>query len=191
MKYRDKQQFASQICGGNSATGRKAGDFYPTPPEATSALLNFLNIPHESVIWECACGSGEMARVIANAGYKTISSDIENNGFGVPRIDFLTYQQEEKFDWIITNPPFSIAEKFIRRAWDTGKNFSFLLKTQFWNAACRIETFEECRPSYVLPLTWRPDFTGGGGALMDMSWIVWERGNSAETKFEILKKPKI
>jgi len=189
MDRKDKRQFASRISGGNSATGRKAGDFYPTPPEATIALLEFLSIPHGSVIWECACGRGDMARVIEALGYKTISTDIEDTGFGMSGIDFLTCEKRERFDWIITNPPFSIAEKFIRKAWETGKPFAFLLKSQFWNAARRIALFEECMPTYILPLTWRPDFTGAGGALMDMSWVVWMHENSDETKFHILKKP--
>ena len=30
----------SRICGGNTAYKRNASDFYPTPPEATQALLD-------------------------------------------------------------------------------------------------------------------------------------------------------
>ena len=190
MEDKDKRQFASRISGGNSAAGRKAGDFYPTPPEATIALLNFLDIPSDAVVWECACGSGMMAQAIEGAGYRTIATDIANMGFGTAGADFLTYQQAEKFDWIITNPPFSIAEKFVRKAWQYGKPFAFLLKAQFWNAARRIPLFEECPPTHILPLTWRPDFTGAGGALMDMSWVVWDRKHPISTMFHILRKPK-
>lgn len=190
MDTNNQRQFASRISGGNSATGRRAGDFYPTPPEVTVALLNYLNMPHHSIVWECACGTGDMARVIKEAGYETISSDIANTGYGIPGADFLTYEPGE-FDWIITNPPFSIAEKFILRAWDSGKPFAFLLKAQFWNAARRIPLFEDCPPSHVLPLTWRPDFTGAGGALMDMTWVVWRYGTGERTNFNILKKPEL
>lgn len=190
MEDKDKRQFASRISGGNSATGRKAGDFYPTPPEATIALLNFLHIPSNSIVWECACGSGMMSQAIRAMGYQTISTDIEDMGFGMAGIDFLTYQQEERFDWIITNPPFSIAEKFVRKAWEYNKPFAFLLKAQFWNAVRRIPLFEECPPTHILPLTWRPDFTGAGGALMDMSWVVWNGKNPTSTEYHILKKPE-
>lgn len=126
MKDKDRRQFASRISGGNSATGRKAGDFYPTPPEATIALLKFLHILSDSVVWECACGGGMMSRAIEKVGYETISTDVEDMGFGYAGIDFLTCQMEEKFDWIITNPPFSAAEKFIRKAWEYEKPFAFL-----------------------------------------------------------------
>lgn len=42
--------FGSRIAGGNSAVGRRAWDFYQTPPEATLALLNFLGIPKGATI---------------------------------------------------------------------------------------------------------------------------------------------
>lgn len=83
--------FGSRIAGGNSAAGRRAWDFYQTPPEATLALLNFLGIPKGATVWECACGNGEMSRTIEAAGYDIISSDIENHGFGRGGIDFITY----------------------------------------------------------------------------------------------------
>ena len=186
-----EKQFASRIVGGNSATGRRSRDFYPTPPEATIALLDFLNIPAGAKIWECACGSGEMSKTIEAEGYKVISSDIEDRGFGTCGIDFVTYRKSDPFEWIITNPPFVLAEQFIRKAWEYEKPFAFLLKIKFWNAARRVRLFEECRPSYILPLTWRPDFTGGGASLMDMLWTVWERRTVSGVIFQPLKKPDI
>ncbi len=36
---------ASRIAGGNTAYKRVASDFYPTPPEATVALMDFLDLP--------------------------------------------------------------------------------------------------------------------------------------------------
>ena len=80
-------------------------------------------------------------------------------------------------DWIITNPPFSLAEKFIERAWEFKKPFALLLKSQYWHAARRYDLFERCTPSAIFPLTWRPDFLGEGGSpLMDVMWVVWKFG---------------
>ena len=36
---------ASRINGGNGSKKRAAHDFYPTPPEVTIALINFLRLP--------------------------------------------------------------------------------------------------------------------------------------------------
>lgn len=59
---------ASQIMGGNGAKARKAADLYPTPPEVTVALMRFLKLPGETVVWEPARGQGDMVRALANCG---------------------------------------------------------------------------------------------------------------------------
>lgn len=41
---------------------RRKNDFYPTPPECTQALIDFLKIPKGATIWECACGDGAIMR---------------------------------------------------------------------------------------------------------------------------------
>lgn len=184
---------ASRISGGNSATGRRQSDFYPTPPEATIALLQFLDLPGETVVWEPACGEGDMVRAIWGFGLHCYGTDI-NAGQ-----DFLTYRNEEAFNWIITNPPFSLAEEFIRHAAKIGKPFAMLLKSQYWHAAKRAQLFHEIPPSYVLPLTWRPDFLfkerngkKGASPLMDVMWCVWlsPRTRSAQTVYQPLEKPR-
>lgn len=184
---------ASRISGGNSATGRRQSDFYPTPPEATIALLQFLDLPGETVVWEPACGEGDMVRAIWGFGLHCYGTDI-NEGQ-----DFLTYRNEEAFDWIITNPPFSLAEAFIRCAAKIGKPFAMLLKSQYWHAAKRAQLFHEIPPSYVLPLTWRLDFLfkerngkKGASPLMDVMWCVWltPQRQGEQTTYQPLEKPR-
>lgn len=166
----DKLQ-ASRIIGGNTAYKRVESDFYPTPPEPTIALINFLQLPKDNVIWEPACGKGDMSSVIKNMGYKVKESDIDRGD------DFLKCPFFE-CDWIITNPPFSLSEQFIRRAFEHKRPFAFLLKCQYWHAKKRLSLFEETHPTYILPLTWRVDFLkkkrGKGAPPMDVMWVVWD-----------------
>ena len=58
-------------------TNRQKDDFYPTPPEATIALLNSEKFG-EGTIWECACGNGAMSKVLKDSGYKVYSSDLND-----------------------------------------------------------------------------------------------------------------
>ena len=46
--------FHTKIVGANPAEKRSEMDFYPTPPEVTEALLQFLDLPKTTVIWEPA-----------------------------------------------------------------------------------------------------------------------------------------
>lgn len=186
---------ASRISGGNSATGRRKSDFYPTPPEATIALLKYLRLLRCTRIWEPAAGEGDMAAAMRECGYTVYESDIATG------TDFLKSDLAEtgvKYDWIITNPPFSEAEAFIRRAWRIGKPFAFLLKAQFWHAGKRRQLFEECTPTLILPLTWQPDFFfkeraegEKGSPLMDVQWCVWNPNNlhRAGTMYWPLARP--
>ena len=174
------------IAGGGDPAKRSKADFYPTPPDVTVALLKTGLVPKVADIWECACGDGRLLNVLTKRGYTAVGSDIQD-GF-----DFL--QQREMFfgtDWIITNPPFSLAEEFIEHAADLGVPFAFLLKANFWNAARRFPLFVDYPPSYVLPLTWRPDFlfgAGGGAPLMDCAWNVW-LPDDRSTTFRPLPRP--
>lgn len=173
----------SQINGANSSYGRRSSDFYPTPPDVTVALLNFLSLPSETRIWEPACGDGRMVRVLQDAGYEVVGTDIQSG------VDFLTTPFIE-CDWIITNPPFNKAAEFIQRCLDYERPFALLLKSQYWNAAKRFNLFKQSQPSWFLPLTWRPDFTGKGQAMMDMAWCIWDKCSVGETKFKPLERPR-
>src|SRR6516165_6856121 len=66
----------------NSGFRRKKLDDYPTPPWVTEALLPHLPA-RVRTIWEPAAGSGQMARVLKQAGYAVRASDISQG------IDFL------------------------------------------------------------------------------------------------------
>lgn len=172
------------VLANRSAVDRNKTDFYETPPEVTVALLDFLEsknlIAPGCMIWEPACGRGKMTRVMLDRGYAVMGTDLHPEIDGLPSVDFLT--AETPCNWIITNPPFSLATDFIRHALELGKPCAFLLKSQFWHAKSRLQLFRDNPPSYVLPLTWRPDFLYGaksGSPTMEILWTVWGGGHDA------------
>ena len=183
---------ANRIVGAGAKDNRKAGDFYPTPKDVTAALINLICqfLPNGGVIWEPACGENDMADTIRERGYSVVATDI------LTGTDFLTAPVPDGTAWIITNPPFSLAEQFIRRAYQTELPFAFLLKSQFWHAAGRLPLFEECTPTVIAPLTWRPDFNfksgKRGSPLMDVIWCIWfpRHTLSKYPQYVPLSKPK-
>ena len=74
-----------------SAIDRQKTEFYPTPAEATMALLNYLKIPKGSLIWEPACGEGHMVEVMRESGYNVIATELYDRGYGLTGIDYLKY----------------------------------------------------------------------------------------------------
>lgn len=183
-------KLGSRIVGGNSAYGRAESDFYPTPPEATVALMEFLRIPKGKLIWEPACGEGDMVEAIGQIGYNCIGTDIRSGK------DFLT-TDKIPCDWIITNPPFSLAEQFIKRCVEHNVNFALLLKSQYWHSKKRYPLFFSFPPKFILSLTWRPDFLfkkrGSGSPLMDVMWCVWYPSEFpiVHTRYVPLTKPEV
>lgn len=165
------KNLGAAMVGGNGK--RRADDFYPTPPEATEALcLAGLLDPAMKDAWEPACGDGAMARVLLRHGYEVVATDLVDRGFGHVQ-DFLK-TTAPLADTIITNPPFNLAEAFIRHANEIGTSqIAMLLKSTFWHAAKRIPLFNKYPPAVIAPLTWRLDFTGGGAPTMDCVWVVW------------------
>lgn len=92
-----------------------ADNFYPTPPEATRALLSVEDF--DGPIWEPACGEGHIARVLETAGLPVIATDLNDRGYGVADVDFLM-QRVMRGKHIVTNPPYGsgLADAFIERS---------------------------------------------------------------------------
>lgn len=168
-----------------NGSNRPSTDFYPTPPEVTEALMDFL-LPYlpKTTIWEPAAGEGDMVEVLSKYG-DVLATDL-STGY-----DYLATPVPGGTGAIITNPPFKLAEKFILKAVREAPVVAMLLKTQYWHARSRYDLFQEHPPSFVLPLTWRPNFlfkTGlGGSPTMDVAWSVWIKGVPG-TQYKPLKK---
>ena len=186
------------LANGGNQERRRDLDFYPTPPDVTLALVNFLNLRGRR-IWEPACGDGAMCKVLAEAGNFVLASDIASVCHGHGGMDFLAKDlrnsrlagDSRSFDAIVTNPPFNISEQFIRHALTQAPLVAMVLKSQYWHAAKRRKLFADHPPAWVLALTWRPDFMAGerGGApTMDCIWTVWQEGVT-DTRYRQLARP--
>ena len=174
------------MAGGNGK--RRAGDFYPTPWAATEAMRRALSLPR--AVWEPACGDGALARALERHGHILTCSDIEPRMDGAAKLDFVNQNVAVKRTGrfaIVTNPPFSLAESFIRRSLSITPQVVLLLKANYWNAASRLPLYAEHPPSRVMPLTFRIDVTGQGNPTMDVCWYAWGFEGPA---FMPLPKPK-
>lgn len=123
----------------NSGYRRKRNDAYFTPSWVTEALLP--HIPKRiNQVWEPACGRGAIADVLRKRIQLIHRTDL-NTGH-----DFLTTKHEN--DSVITNPPYGLAEEFIRRAlevtWKRRGFVAMLLATDFDHAKRRQYLFGGC-----------------------------------------------
>lgn len=153
---------------GQAAYPRRALDHYPTIDEdVTRVLLPVLGeigFRSRHLVWECAAGAGDMAKVIVTRFPEVIATDIEPKSDRVDTLDFLTELPPEitDVDLIITNPPYDIADAFFTRAAELAASHgihSFMVcRNEFDSAsdAPRADVFlgEYFRGKF--PLRWRP-----------------------------------
>jgi hypothetical protein len=109
-----------------------------TPEEAILPLIPFLD--KTEIIWDCAYGSGRLAEHLRKFGFKVI---------GGGDLDF--FKEELDCDIILTNPPYSIKDKFLERAFKLGKPFAFLLPTKALGEQKRGRMFKEYGIQLIIP----------------------------------------
>ena len=169
---------AQSIVG--TSKGRNWHDFYPTPRAATEALLGVEKFDGE--IWECACGDGAISKVLAEHGYTVKSSDLINRGYGETPVDFLLMPRENVTDNIVTNPPYGLAEEFVRTALGASRRkVAMLCKLAFLEGERRKRMFETTPLARVHVFSKRITMTRNGdempnGGMIAFAWFVWEHG---------------
>lgn len=167
--------------------GRPDDDFYPTSPQTTQALLG--RVIFDGEIWECACGRGDMSKVLESHGYYVISTDLNDYGYGQAGVDFLKTTKLLAPN-IVTNPPFKLAEKFLLHGIQLkAERICLLLKLSFLEGAARRSLFKLYPPSWVHVFSKRILLTRNGekprgSGMIAFAWFEWEKGFSGNPKID-------
>lgn len=170
------------------ALKERPGDRYDTPLQAVRALLRAEPLPH--VIWEPACGKGNIVRVLREAGHQVIATDLNNRGCpdSLDRIDFLLPTRVDDVQAIVTNPPFSLAEKFVATALERAPTVIMLLRWAFYESQRRTPILEGCGLKRIhcfrkrLPMMHRENWGGRKASSgIAFAWFVWDRNYTGET----------
>lgn len=158
-------------------------DDFPTPPWATRAFIShyFDDDLSDASVWEPACGRGHMAQVFHEFFGAVRASDVFEYGYGEVQ-DFLTgLTALRSVDWVITNPPFRLAEDFLVRGRQVArKGVALLTRTVFIESVGRYErVFKNAPPSTVVQYTERVPMIKGrvdrkASTATGYAWLVWD-----------------
>lgn len=172
-------------------------DDFPTPPWATRALMEHVLVPTEKhnakewfgdqSCWEPACNRGFMARPLAEYFGRVYATDVKRYGWEGQAIalDFLMPGTGIVTpDWIITNPPFRLADQFALRCLELAprEGFALLVRTSFLEGRKRYaELFSKNPPSVVAQFAERVPMVEGrfdpfASTATSYCWLVWDRG---------------
>lgn len=101
----------------------KASDEVYTPAYAVQPLVKYLQqFNPEATIW-CPFDMdySNYVKIFTEAGFKVIRSHIDEGQ------NFFFYEPEEKYDIIISNPPFSQKDNVLKRLFELDKPYAMLL----------------------------------------------------------------
>lgn len=168
-------------------------DDFPTPPWATRALLAHVLYgigPERRIAWEPAANRGHMVRPLRECFAAVYASDVHSYGVGFEVRDFLLPDlQKRPVDWIITNPPFRLAQQFAQRALELAEQgVALLVRTQWLAGRDRYESlFAFHAPTVVAQFVERVPMLRGrldpkGSTATDYAWVVWTKPAPAETR---------
>lgn len=153
----------TSLAGMSPTRSRVENDYYATPFEATEAILSREEL-HGSIL-EPAAGEGHISKVLREhyPNSQIISTDLvqRDDRFGcgiVGGVDFLTENYPEKFNNVITNPPFSLAKEFAEKA-------LYVFSKRVNPLRNGLEVDENGKP-------W--------SSTMCFAWFVWEHGYTGE-----------
>jgi hypothetical protein len=138
---------------------------------------------------EPACGVGHMVKVLAEYFGQVKSADIHDYAYGDVR-DFLKGPLAvDSLDWVVTNPPFRLAEEFVQRALQIArKGVAILARTVFIESVGRHERlFQVHPPAKFAQFTERVPMVKGrldrkASTATGYGWLVWEKGHTGGTQ---------
>lgn len=122
----------------------KASDEIYTPDYAVRPLLKYLegcccNKPLYTIWCPFDKEDSEFVRIFREEGYKVIATHIDNGQ------NFFYYEPEEHYDFIISNPPFSIKDDVIKRLYELKTPYAILLPIPALQGQKRFPYMKDCQ----------------------------------------------
>jgi hypothetical protein len=123
-----------------------------------------------------------MAKVLKEYFGNVGSSDAYAYGYGTVREDLTHPYETNSWDWVITNPPFRLAEEFVLRSLMVArKGVAILARTVFLESVGRYQAiFKDTPPTKFAQFVERVPMVKGrldgrASTATSYAWLVWEK----------------
>lgn len=169
---------------GMSRRGNKS-DYYLTPPMCIHALLENHAIDKNARILDPCCGAGIIGSVLRDHGYHNIVEEDILSGN-----DFLKKNYDDCFDLVISNPPYSLKNQFIKKGLLEAKEVIYILPANVINYNEFQENFLDVpwykgrylmRPKFFMADNYNNNLPRRGG-ISSYAWFIWDTNNGLSGK---------
>lgn len=179
---------------------RAEGDFYRSPTNAVSLLLDALGRPlTDGVVLDAGAGDGRLTEPLVKAGYKVVGVEISDRDEApylpiFTGVDFLAddFKAPAGLGAVVSNPPYrkEDSEAFVRKAIEiipVGGSAHFLLRHAWMCAASRadlmplLRQITICGRLRMMPFDREHD-DKGLRPMTDFSWFSFEKGWTGDTR---------
>jgi len=176
---------------------RQKNDYYATPPEDTEKFLKVYDVSKFKKILEPACGEGHLSEVLKKYNKNVTSYDLIDRGYQDKQVDFLKENISDKFDLVITNPPFKYALEFIQRGLEISDTVIILAKIQLLEGQRRSEVMKDLGLKEIYGYVSRCNCWRNGSKLnpktgkpwsgaMFLAWYVFEKEYNGKPEYNWL-----
>lgn len=148
-------------------------ELYPTPTPSVKALLSHITFRPEDTFLEPCRGTDAIYSEVHIPESQKYWAEIERG------VDYLNTPFEQ-MDVIITNPPFTLTEEFIRKSLSElapNGTMAYLQRVNFLGSKKRVPFWSEVgfpnKTPIIIP---RPRFVNGGSDSCEYCWFIWDQG---------------
>jgi len=166
-------------------------DLYETNPKYIDDLFIYEKYENDGTYFEPCYGLNKYL-------YNKLKENFDNVDGGdiLDGNDFLEYDENNKVDYIITNPPFNLSLEFILKMFKVvNKKFSLLVPLSYLDTMKRYYIFHnnDFKCKNILIYSKRISFKKGGGLPdknltgMSFCWITWDKEYKGDTTIKWIK----
>ena len=146
----------------------RGDDLYETPACATRALIRTGVLDQFPRILEPAAGRGAIVRELKRGGWQVLAQDLIEYVAADPEvhagINFFGVEALAFTDAIVTNPPYRLADRFVRKGLELGVPVIVLLRLMALEGAKRSDIMAHLRHVFIgierLPMMHREGWSG-------------------------------
>lgn len=163
---------------------RRKLDAYYSPTDVAWWLLQNQQVGLAGTVLECSAGDGAIAKPLSDQGLPVWTNDINEEletdyHYDITDPNCWLWQKQVKFDWIVTNPPFTAINEMLPLAFDHCKRgLALYVRNSVTEPTYKRQVWLKQHEDHLAQIIFCPrvSFTGDGKTdNCSCNWYIWTK----------------